>query len=174
MALIKFELKEEHIKLLKHLEWSIDNNNSIYCETENKTPFGGLSLIEDAGLILFGKPTGEFDPLSPYGPQYTDEQKEIIERVWAELPKALEICCYTQKFETGAYSKKWNLKNWKKETKGDKKIRPNVEHLVDRLEQVKNNFDKNHPWHLCLNYAIGEIKYINEKNKYGRSYIQSK
>ena len=114
MALIKFELKEEHIKLLKHLEWSIDNNNSIYCETENKTPFGGLSLIEDAGLILFGKPTGEFDPLSPYGAQYTDEQKAEIETIYNDLPRAIEIILFLGTFELGHYKRKWNQLNWKK------------------------------------------------------------
>ena len=117
MALVKFEIEEYHLILIKHLNWEIIKDiNKITTTIEHgaESPFGGLSLTEDIGVMLFGKPEGEFDPLSPYGPQYTDEQKEVIERIWNGLPKALEICCYTQKFEVGVYATKWNLKDWKK------------------------------------------------------------
>jgi hypothetical protein len=114
MALKKFELKEEHVKLLKHLKWGIDSTNSIFSETENKTPYGGLSLIEDAGLILYGKPEGEFDPTSPYGAQYTDEQREGIVILYDELPIALDIIHYNCSFELGHYKKRWHTRVWKK------------------------------------------------------------
>ena len=117
MALDKFEIEPYHLILLKHLEWEIikdSNKLSSIIEEGSESPFGGLSVIEDIGVMLFGKPEGKFDPLSPYGPQYSDEQKETIEKIWDSLPKALTICCYTQKFETGHYTKKWNLNNWKK------------------------------------------------------------
>jgi hypothetical protein len=116
MALIRFELKEEHIKLLKHLNWEIDETNSIFSETENQTPYGGLSLIEDAGLILYGQPEGEFDPLSPYGPQYNDKQKATIVELYDELPKALDIILFNSSFEVGHYKTRWNQRNWKKYT----------------------------------------------------------
>jgi len=117
MALVKFEIEEYHLILIKHLGWEIiqdSNKISSFIEEGAETPFGGLHIVEDIGVMLFGMPERDFDPLSPYGPQYTDEQKEIIERVWRKLPQALEICCYVQKFEAGVYATKWNLKNWKK------------------------------------------------------------
>jgi len=118
MALIKFELKDEHIKLLRHLTWEIDITNSIYCETENETPYGGLSLIEDVGLILYGKPDGEFDPLSPYGPQYNKEQVEEIEELYYELPIALDIIGFhlPEATEVGHYKTKHHQRNWIKYT----------------------------------------------------------
>jgi len=116
MALVKFELKEEHIKLLRHFKWAIDEDNSVFCETENKTPYGGLSLIEDAGLILFGKPNEEFDPLSAYGAQYSDEQQIEIEELYDELPMALDIINYNRSFETGHFKTKWHTREWKKFT----------------------------------------------------------
>lgn len=117
MALIKFELEDKHLILLKHLDWEIikDNNKlSTIIEEGAETPFGGINLIEDIGIMLFGKPEGDFDPLSPYGPQYSKEQQNEIKRVFSELPMALEIILYLQTFETGVYKRKWNLKNWKK------------------------------------------------------------
>jgi hypothetical protein len=121
MALIKFELKEEHIKLLKHLRWAIDTTNSIYAETENETPYGGLSLVEDAGVILYGQPKGEFDPLSPYGPQYTEEQQNEIMSIFDELPRALDIITFhlPNATEMGHYKTKWHQRDWRKFTPKD-------------------------------------------------------
>ena len=116
MALLKFELKEEHLKLLRHFRWSIDETNAIYSETENETPYGGLSLIEDVGLILYGKPDDPFDHTSAYGPQYSDDQQTEIMIIYDELHIALEIILYTQAFELGHYkTKKYDI-NWKKYT----------------------------------------------------------
>jgi len=119
MALIKFELKEDHLKLLKHLDkWEIDASNSIFCETENKTPYGGLSLTEDVGIILYGKPDTEFDPLSPYGAEYTEEQIAEIDKLYDELPMALDIICFNlpEATEVAHYKTKWHQRNWKKYT----------------------------------------------------------
>ena len=121
MALEIFEVEEDHLKIIKHLGFELRESRDMIAtsyEDGSETPLGGINIIEDVGAILFGKPEGEFDPLSPYGPQYSDEQKETIERIWESTPKALEICCFVQKFEAGTYKTKWNLKNWKKyETK---------------------------------------------------------
>jgi hypothetical protein len=116
MALDKFELKKEHLILLKHLDWEIIENDNIstLIEEDAETPFGGINLIEDIGIMLYGNTTEVFDPLSPYGPQYTDEQKVEIKKIFSELPKALEVVLFLQTFEVGVYGRKWNLKNWKK------------------------------------------------------------
>lgn len=114
MAIVKFELKENHLKLLKHLSWKIGKDNSIETlEVENGTPYGGISLVEDAGLILHGKPDGDFDPLSSVPPQYSDEQIEEIEELYDELPLALEVVTYLRTFKLGHYKKKYNSNHWK-------------------------------------------------------------
>lgn len=109
---VKFELTENHIKLLQFLDWEIKDDNTISTKIENDTPYGGLSLIDDIGLILYGKPDGDFDPLSPYGPQYSDEQKKSVVKIYSELNTALEIIHFLRTFETGTYKRKWNVKNW--------------------------------------------------------------
>ena len=114
MALIKFELQANHIKLLKYLNWEINDDNSIFTPIENETPFGGLDLIEDIGLMIFGKPEGDFDPLNEYNPQYSEEQIREMKLLYSELPMALEIILFLGTFETGVYKRKWNQKNWKK------------------------------------------------------------
>ena len=117
MALIKFELTEKHLILLKHLDWEIiKDENKIITQFEEgaTTPFGGINLVEDIGVMIFGKPDSDFDPTSPYGPQYSDKQKFEIEQLFSELPMALEVVLFLQTFETGVYKRKWNLKNWKK------------------------------------------------------------
>lgn len=119
MALIKFELKENHIKLLKHLSWTIGEDNCIKTKTHDdgaESPYGGLSLIEDVGLILYGQPDVKFDPLSPDGAQYTEEQIEEIELLYSELKTALEIILFLGTFEVGHYKTKWNQLNWVKYT----------------------------------------------------------
>ena len=116
MAIVKFELKKGHIILLKHLTWRIDESNALITKVENETPYGGLSLLEDVGVMLYGQPEGEFDPLSPYGPQYTEEQTLEVDKLYSELPLALEVINYTQSFELGHYKTKFNIRNWRKYT----------------------------------------------------------
>ena len=115
MALIKFELKKEHLILLKFLDWEPISKDRIATMIPEgaETPFGGIDIIEDIGTMIFGKPEGEFDPTSPVPPQYSDEQKEEIKTLLEELPMALEVVLFCQTFETGVYARKWNLKNWK-------------------------------------------------------------
>jgi hypothetical protein len=116
MALIKFELKKEHLILLKFMDWEVISKDRISAKILEgaETPFGGIDLIEDVGIMIFGKPEGEFDPTSPSPPKYSTEQKEFIEEIVSELPMALEIVLFTQKFEEGHYRRKFNIKNWEK------------------------------------------------------------
>jgi hypothetical protein len=116
MALTKIDLKKEHLILLKHLDWKIDEAHNLVTlvEEQAENPFGGINVIEDIGTMIYGRPEGEFDPLSPYGPQYTPEQKMEIEELLRTLPLALEVILFLQTFELGVYGRKWNLKNWKK------------------------------------------------------------
>ena len=126
MSLIKFELKEDHLKLLKHLQWSQTETNHILSisgedndDAENViiTPFGGDDLMEDIGLIIHGMPE-DFDPFDEgtgFGkPVYTEEQQEKMKVLFHELTTALQVVLYTQGFEAGHYKRKFHDRHWVK------------------------------------------------------------
>ena len=123
MSLIKFELKDDHIKLLKHIKWSMNSNTKMlttYAGTaegddvfESITPFGGDDLIEDMAIIIYGKPEVELDPFNSDDKyEYSKEQKDYLTKLFDELPTALDIILYTQKFESGRYKTKSYLRDW--------------------------------------------------------------
>ena len=80
MSVIKFELKEGHVKLLKHLEWEeLSSGNHINTKGEN-TPFGGIDHYEDMGVILYGQPE-DFDPFEGNPFEWTEEQKNEMDEL---------------------------------------------------------------------------------------------
>ena len=117
MALLKFELKENHIKLLKHLKWSLNENLLISKGDDNEeygeSPFGGDDLIEDMNIIINGK-RDNFDPLNDeiLGIDLSDDEKNELMELYNELPIALDIILYTSSFEPGNYKTKWYDRNW--------------------------------------------------------------
>ncbi len=117
MSVITFELKEEHIKLLKHLRWSMMDNNFIVSAEdiiEDTAPFGMDSLYEAIDLILNGKPSN-FDPLNTEGPtQYSSEQIAEWDKLYKELPMALDVILYNGSFGLGKFKTRFHDRNWKK------------------------------------------------------------
>lgn len=116
MSVVKFELKEEHIKLLKHLRWSKDKNNLIVniSDDEDSIPFGSDNLYEAIDLILNGRPE-DFDPFETHDLiEYTDEQKSEWDKLYDELPLALDVILFNQSFDLGHYKTKYHDRNWKK------------------------------------------------------------
>ena len=126
MSLIKFEVKEDHLKLLKYLEWSLTDTNHILSinDLDNDdveevilTPFGGDDLLQDIGDILYGVPE-EFDPFdedTEFGkPKYTEEQVEYMTELCKGLVTALDICLFNQSFEVGHFKTKYHVRDWKK------------------------------------------------------------
>lgn len=124
MALIKFELKDNHIKLLKHLRWSMVSDQLVSrgddTEEYGDSPFGGDDLLEDMCIILNGKPDN-FNPIDDETLVSTlsDEEKSSILALHSELPTALDIILYTGSFEPGHYKRKWYDRNWIKDNKKD-------------------------------------------------------
>lgn len=122
MAILKFQLKSQHLLLLKHLKWSlIDNyitsvekNNNYDSDLEGQlSPFGGLDLYEDIGIILYGKPM-DFNPLdSEESYQYSEEQKTEMKQLFSELPTALNLILSRQSFELGKFKTKDTFMDWK-------------------------------------------------------------
>jgi hypothetical protein len=131
MSLIKFELKKEHLMLLKNLEWSKTETNHILSinsldnddvEEVILTPFGGDNLIQDIGLIIYGRAEGEDivpkmndeDGRDSIVQSYTEEQISEMTELFNGLVTALDICLYTQSFETGHYKRKYHERHWVK------------------------------------------------------------
>lgn len=117
MSVIKFELKEEHVKLLKNLRWSIKDNNIVnmfHDGEEYIPPFGEDDLYEAIDVILNGRPEG-FDPFNVENfKDYSEEQKAEWEKLYSELPIALDVVLFNGSYELGTYKTKWHLRNWVK------------------------------------------------------------
>jgi hypothetical protein len=118
MSVIKFELKEEHVKLLKNLRWSVNQEGHIagigHDGVEYNEPFGEDDMYEAIDIILNGRPA-DFDPFNTEEKvKYTDEQKEAWDNLYHELPTALDVVLYNGSYELGLYKTKWHLRNWVK------------------------------------------------------------
>jgi hypothetical protein len=114
MGLIKFELKEEHVKLLKHLRWSIKSEQIISkMDDDDDSPFGGDNLFEDMSLILNGKPDN-FNPVDDeiLVSELSDDDKIKLKELFNELPIALDIILNYGTFEPSFYKTKWYDRNW--------------------------------------------------------------
>jgi hypothetical protein len=116
MSVITFELKQEHIDLLKHLKWSLTSDKFIVSAeniTEDTALFGADNTYEAIDLIFNGKPEN-FNPLETSAIVYTQEQKDKWDALIEELPMALDIVLYNGHFELGNYRTKYHIRQWKK------------------------------------------------------------
>lgn len=116
MSVLLFELKEEHVKLIKQLRWCMKDNivSGIANDgDELAPPFGENNIYDAIDLILNGQ-TEEFDLLNEEIREYSDEQKKEWDKLYSELPMALDLVLYNGHFETGLYKTKWHFRDWKK------------------------------------------------------------
>jgi hypothetical protein len=117
MSVIKFELKEEHVKLLKQLRWSTKGglivNTGNDGDGESVPPFGENNLYDAIDLILNGVPE-EFDPFTTEDiVEYSDEQKAEWDQLYNDLPIALDIILFNGHFNLGTYKTKFHDRVWK-------------------------------------------------------------
>jgi hypothetical protein len=119
MAVIKLQLKKEHISLLKHLSWNELSKGKQISTSETDSPFGGFDYYEDMGIILYGK-LDDFNPSDPSTIEtadpflWSEEQKEEMDQLLSELPLALEVVLSTKSFEPGNYKARFHIREWKK------------------------------------------------------------
>jgi len=113
MSILKFELKKEHLDLLRHINWSEMDETNVIRTIDSPSPFGGDDVHEDMGLILYGLPEG-FNPLEDVEMEYTNEQKQMMDKLLNELPMAIEVILNSNTFELGHYKTKWHYRDWKK------------------------------------------------------------
>ena len=117
MSTLSFTLKNEHIALLKAMNWSKESNMIVSAENflDDVSPFGGDNVYEDMDLILNGKPA-DFNPLNTFEEKvYPTEQIAEWDKLLSEIPMALEVILKTQSFDTGDYRARYHQRhNWKK------------------------------------------------------------
>lgn len=117
MSIVKFELKEEHVKLLKNLRWSMKDKLIVNMHNDGEEyipPFGENDLYEAIDVILNGRPEG-FDPFNNENfKEYGEEQKAEWDKLYSELPMALDVVLYNGNYELGLYKTKWHDRVWKK------------------------------------------------------------
>ena len=116
MSVLKLDLKKEHIILLSKLRWSLKDNiiSGVKYDGEDFIPpFNGDIIYEEIELILNGK-TEDFDPNAEDMKEYSDEQKAEWDKLYSELPMALDIILYNNSFELGVYKTKFHDRVWKK------------------------------------------------------------
>lgn len=77
-------------------------------------PFGENDLYEAIDVILNGRPEG-FDPFTNENfKEYGEEQKAEWDKLYSELPMALDVVLYNGNYELGLYKTKWHDRVWKK------------------------------------------------------------
>lgn len=116
MSVLRITLTEDHIKLLKHLKWSVNDKGFIVGtenEEEDPAPFGENTLYEAIDLILNGMPE-DFDPFNMEEiVEYTKEQKDEWDKLYNELPLALDVIMFNSSFELGSYATQFHDRNWR-------------------------------------------------------------
>ena len=113
---ITFELKKEHVALLKGLRWGSHNRTHIISTDdmeENPLPFAGDNIYDSMYSILYGTPP-DFNPLNDDLVNHTPEQIAEFDKLLSELPMALEIILQRESFELGTFRTKHYDKVWKK------------------------------------------------------------
>jgi hypothetical protein len=116
MSLIKVEITEDHIKLVRQLIIT-KVDNVLFATDEDGSPFGGDNLYEDIDLILVGAPEGGVKPFSEPEP-LTDEVIARYQALYEDLPNVLEVVLSLATFETGHYKRKYSIRRggWAKYT----------------------------------------------------------
>jgi hypothetical protein len=111
-----FELKIEHIALIKGLVVDVKTISLIGCTDTKLTPFGGNSLEEDLVNLLVGRELTdeEKDKLTAKGETFRSKDDiELLKTIYSELPQALDVVLNSLSFQPGTYRTRWYERNWK-------------------------------------------------------------
>jgi hypothetical protein len=140
MSVTKFDLTEDHIALVRQLNFVINEAKPLSKREKKKieitqteidveevkeipvpeimvdtlAPFGSHdeNLYQEIALIV-GIPCIEGTEEEWGGKQYDDDAKKAMDVLYRALPTALEIIMATGKFEAGSYKTKFPLRDWK-------------------------------------------------------------
>lgn len=113
MSLIKLEITEDHLKLLKLLNFT---NQDEHLTTQDKdsekdNAFGYETRYVEMELAINGRPT-KFDPTATELFEISDEQKTYLDSLWGEMHLVLELKCFFDHLTPGLYKRKFHDRNW--------------------------------------------------------------
>lgn len=118
MSIKKIEIREEHLKLIGQLGWSLDENDTVSGVdndgTDNLPVFGFDSRYEAIDVILNGSDTVGLLDEETHTLIYSEEIKKEWDILYSELPMVLDVILYRGSFELGTYTTKYHLRKWKK------------------------------------------------------------
>ena len=118
MALIKITITDDHLNLIKNLNWDFDlfakeGDDYKLPKLVDDKPFGEGHVYEQMQLILDG-PRTITDPNDTVSFFLDDEIQARYDKLLLELPMVLQIVLKTGKFETGNYKTKSHFIEWVK------------------------------------------------------------
>lgn len=113
MSILKFELKEQHIVLLRSFKWcEMDESMVIKTDSEDN-PLSGYDYHDVVGAMIFGLPDN-YVAIEDECIPFTEQQIEEIDKLISELPMALDVILNGGTFEPGLYKTKFVHRDWKK------------------------------------------------------------
>jgi hypothetical protein len=105
----KFNLTEDHIKLIRRMNVSYNDHCEFGApEINPKRPYGNSYVYGDIGEILGMEPT-EGDPDDPY---FTAEQEAFMLKMHKETDKALQVILSSGSFSAGWYESEKYHDKW--------------------------------------------------------------
>lgn len=106
---MRFDLTEEHLKLLKNVNIIWDDCEFGAPTIDSKRPYGNSSVLSDMRKIL-----GMKEKTCPHCGEAieSDGKNDYLIELHKELVMALEIILQTQQFQTGTYELDANFKWW--------------------------------------------------------------
>lgn len=113
MSVLKLELTENHVKLLKHFKCDLKNNGIVLSieDDVDEMPITDQDKYDYIDLILNGKPD-----INPFTMEdivvYSQEQKNEWDKIFSELPMALDIILFNGHFNLGKYKTKFHDRVW--------------------------------------------------------------
>lgn len=101
MRAIRFQVTEQHVKLLRSMWVGWSNCEFGAPEIDPKRPYGNSSVYHDIGEILNIEPEGG----SPDDREFTDEQKDAMRALHEETQVVLQIVLSAGVLAAGHYEK---------------------------------------------------------------------
>ena len=112
-----FEIKEEHLKLLKRAYVSWDNCEFGAPAINCKRPYGNSDVLSDIAEIINFKPKIEYNEDEDEDEDevyFSPEEEKYLKSIHKETKMALQIILAVGKFEIGGYESDKYGDNWKK------------------------------------------------------------
>ena len=112
-----FEIKIEHIALVKAICFTPESLSILGCIDTQLTPFGGNDLKSDLADIIVGRELNEFEKQDKLDKGEIVRSREDLEwmlSIYKDILTVLDIVNNVGTFEPGMYRTRWYERNWKR------------------------------------------------------------